>query len=95
MNLKQIISGEDVMIVDVREPFEYAGGHIEGAVNIPLGTIPRELASLKQSDKTLVLYCRSGNRSGQATAYLKAQGMTAVYNGGSIDEMHQILPSRV
>jgi rhodanese-related sulfurtransferase len=76
---------DDVVILDVREDWEYAEGHIPGAVLLPLGSIPDRLSEIPQ-DKTVVAVCRSGNRSGQATQFLRQQGFENVHNmeGGMI-----------
>ena len=76
---------DDVVILDVREDWEYAEGHIPGAVLLPLGSIPDRLSEIPQ-DKTVVAVCRSGNRSGQATQFLRQQGFDNVHNmeGGMI-----------
>ena len=76
---------DDVVILDVREHWEYAEGHIPGAVLLPLGSIPDRLSDIPQ-DKTVVAVCRSGNRSGQATQFLRQQGFDNVHNmeGGMI-----------
>lgn len=87
MDLKKILAEKSVTIVDVREPFEYAMGHVEGAINIPLSTIFQHVDEFRRMSKPVVVYCRSGNRSAQAEAFLRAQGIEEVYNGGSLDEM--------
>jgi rhodanese-related sulfurtransferase len=77
----------DVTLVDVREPDEYAGplGHIDGASLVPLATVP-SAAGVWRRDRTYVLVCRSGARSGRAAAALAAGGFKDVYNltGGMI-----------
>jgi len=70
---------EALMVIDVREPWEFDQGHIEGARLIPLGTLPNGASSVPK-DTPIVLVCRSGNRSGQAYQILKAQGYTNVLN---------------
>ena len=70
---------DDVVLIDVREDSEYAEGHIPGAVLIPLGQIPDRLDEIPQ-DKTVIAVCRSGNRSGQATNFLRQQGFDNVHN---------------
>jgi rhodanese-related sulfurtransferase len=71
------------LIIDVREPFEYASGHVEGAINIP----PRDLMNgAKQlsdvpKDTELILYCRSGSRSRTAAMILAQQGYSSIVNG--------------
>lgn len=69
-------------LVDVRTPMEFANGHPEGSVNIPLNTIQSNLVRFKNK-KNIILFCRSGNRSGQAAGILRSKGITDVYNGGS------------
>ena len=94
MDLQTILKDSKTTIVDVREPQEYQSGHIEGAVNIPLGTIPMRIEEFKQMSKPLVVYCRSGMRSAQAQGFLKAHGVEQIYNGGSIFDVHQLLIHR-
>ncbi len=80
-----IRSRDDVVIIDVREDWEYAEGHVPGATLIPLGDLPARLAEIP-TDKTVIAVCRSGNRSNQATAFLRGQGFENVHNmtGGMI-----------
>jgi len=59
--------------VDVREPYEYAMGHVPGAVNLPLSRFVAGVAELPR-DRAMVLICASGNRSSQAAEYLVGQG---------------------
>jgi rhodanese-related sulfurtransferase len=70
---------EDVVMLDVRTPEEYAEGHIPGVVLIPLAELPNRLAEVPK-DKTLVVTCRSGNRSAQAAQLLRQQGYGDVHN---------------
>jgi len=78
---KRLDAGEELNIVDVREPHEKAEFNI-GGVLIPLGQIQSmqidEIEDLK--DKELILYCRSGNRSGQACMFLEAMGFKNTKN---------------
>ncbi len=83
MDLRDLINAEGATVVDVREPYEYAMGHVEGSVNIPLGEVPGRLEEFRAMSKPLVLVCASGNRSGQATYFLQMNGLEEVYNGGS------------
>jgi len=81
-------AGEKLNIIDVREPHEYAEFNI-GAPLIPLGKIQAmqidEIEDLK--DEELIMYCRSGNRSGQACLFLDAMGFKNTKNlvGGMLD----------
>ena len=71
-------------LVDVRTPQEFAAGHIEGAVNIPVQDLEQRMVELEPRERPLVLYCRSGNRSGRAAQMLKSAGYTAVHDLGAI-----------
>lgn len=71
----QLRGRDDVLLLDVREDWEYAAGHIPGTVLIPLGQLSNRLSELP-TDKTIVAICRSGNRSTQATQLLKQSGFT-------------------
>jgi molybdopterin/thiamine biosynthesis adenylyltransferase/rhodanese-related sulfurtransferase len=74
---------EHVQLVDVREPDEFAAGHLAGAVSIPLGQVERRVTELAR-DATIVFVCRSGVRSAQAAALAARQGVlrTAHLEGG-------------
>lgn len=71
----------NVVMVDVRRPDEYTGelGHVAGAELIVLDTLPQMLGELPR-DKTVVFICRSGGRSGKATAFAQDNGFTEVFN---------------
>ena len=77
--VEEIRNRDDVVLIDVREDWEYAEGHIPGATLIPLGQVPNRLDEIPK-DKTVVAVCRSGNRSGQATNFLRQQGFENVHN---------------
>lgn len=77
------------LIIDVREPFEYMFGHVDGAINIPPAQI---MAGAKQltdvpKDTELILYCMSGSRSAAAINILKGQGFTNLVNGINKDHV--------
>lgn len=86
-----------VMIIDVREPFEFETGHVQGAVNLPPSKImeglPEELADVPK-DTQLVVYCRSGARSNATIPYLQSYGFTKIVNGINKDHVEQRLRSR-
>jgi phage shock protein E len=69
-------------LLDVRSPEEYAGGHLPGAINIPVQELDRRVAEVGPIDGELVVYCRSGHRSGRATELLRQHGFTKVHNLG-------------
>lgn len=76
---------EGATLVDVREPSEFANGHIEGALNIPLRSIPAAEGQLANKDAKLFIYCLSGARSGRACGALKKMGYSDVTNIGGIN----------
>jgi rhodanese-related sulfurtransferase len=76
-----LINREDALVVDVRDPGEYAAGHILGAKNVPLARLDERAADLgKRKDRPLILYCDTANRSGKAIGALKKHGFTRVAN---------------
>lgn len=82
MNAENIIKEKQGTIVDVRTVEEFRGGNAEGSSNIPLQELENRMDELKNLKQPLVLCCASGNRSGQATQFLKQQGIECC-NGGS------------
>ena len=66
-----------VTVLDVREPDEWAAGHIEGALHIPLREVPQRLVDVPTDGQVLVV-CKVGGRSAQATVYLQSHGVDAV-----------------
>jgi len=89
----QIKDRADVVVFDVREQVEYDEGHIPGVTLIPLGEVPNRLSEIPK-DKTVIMTCRSGNRSGQATDFLRQNGYTNVHNmeGGIVAWQQAGLP---
>lgn len=73
---QRLEAGESLNIIDVREVYEYQGGHIPGAVNIPLGLLPIRMNELSK-DKPYIVVCLAGGRSAQATALLDQNGFDA------------------
>lgn len=69
-------------LVDVRTPEEFASGHLPGAVNLPVEELARRYGELGSPQTRLVVYCRSGARSGRAERLLKEQGFQDVFNLG-------------
>jgi len=75
------------IILDVRTPEEFAERHIPGALNIPNETIgTEEIPALPDKQQLILVYCRSGNRSKQASEKLAAQGYTNIVEFGGINE---------
>ena len=77
----------DYIILDVRRPDEFADKHIPNAINVPNETIGEdEIPELPNKDQIILVYCRSGNRSKQASKKLAALGYTKVYEFGGIND---------
>ncbi len=87
-----VSSGTAHLLIDVRTPEEFNSGHIEGAVNIPVDALASRLNEVP-SGQPVVVYCRSGNRSAQASNILAQAGYSTVYDlGGIIDWTAQGYP---
>ena len=84
---KSMIDSQEVIILDVREQFEFDAGHIPGAVLLPVGAITKESAAavIPELESVVLVYCRSGNRSKTASDALVALGYTNVYEFGGIN----------
>lgn len=72
------------LIVDVRTEREFAGGHVEGAVNVPVGSIEGIAAVAPDKATPLFVHCASGGRSASAARKLKAMGYTNVVDMGGL-----------
>lgn len=81
-----IKDSEDVYLLDVREPWEYDEAHIPGVTLLPMGEVANRLDEIPR-DKEVIVTCRSGNRSGQVTDFLRQNGFDNVHNmtGGILD----------
>ena len=80
-NLATLVN-DGAFLVDVRSPGEFADGNVKGSVNIPLDQVQNQLAKFKDKE-SIVVFCRSGNRSSQAKSILEQNGFTNVTNGGT------------
>jgi rhodanese-related sulfurtransferase len=77
----QLMNRSDALVIDVREPAEYAQGHIIGAKSVPLGELERRAPDLsKNKAKPLIVHCERGNRAGAALQVLRRHGYGTVYN---------------
>ena len=74
---------DDAYLLDVREPEEWAAGHVDGAVHVPLGDLPLRLPEVP-TDREVVVVCKVGGRSAHAVAWLTAQGYDAVNLDGGM-----------
>lgn len=92
---ERVKNNEVLHIIDVREIFEHDMANIGGTL-IPLGDLPHQLEQIESlKDQEIIVYCRSGNRSGSACQFLKEQGFTNVRNmeGGMAMWVKDIDPS--
>ena len=79
------VDRHNLIIIDVRTPAEFRGGHVPGSINIPLNEIPERLEEIKSMHQPIVLCCASGNRSGQANTILLRHGISCENGGSWID----------
>ena len=91
----QLMNNEDVVVLDVREPSETAGGKISKAIQIPVGALKTRIGELeKHKDKTILVYCKTGARAGSACKELSRNGFDKVYSlkGGLLAWQEAHLP---
>jgi rhodanese-related sulfurtransferase len=86
-NLEEMINN-NAFLVDVRTPAEFGYGHPKGSINIPLDVLDSNLDKFKNK-QSIVVFCRSGNRSGQAKTFLESNGFENVVNGGQWENVAQ------
>jgi phage shock protein E len=83
---------KSILVIDVRTPEEYSAEHIGGAINIPVNVIEKEIENhTRDKSQKILLYCRTGNRSGQALEILKSLGYVNVENIGGYEEAQKRL----
>ncbi len=80
---QRLENGEKLNLIDVREMDEVQAGHIPGITHIPLGLLEFSYAELDKN-KSYIMVCRSGGRSGQATNYLQSQGFDVTNMAGGM-----------
>ena len=86
-----LIAGEPLVLLDVRELWEWDSGHLEGARHIPLNSLPVRLGEIDR-EAQIVIYCHLGQRSWYATAFLRQQGFAQVASlAGGIDAWDHLL----
>lgn len=81
------------VIVDVRTPDEFSTGTVKGAVNIPLDKVSSQLSKFNDN-QSIVVFCKSGNRSSQAKSILEQNGFKNVINGGTWQNVNQIIHNK-
>ena len=82
---------EGAIILDVRSKGEFEGGHIKGALNIPVDQLRNNFSKLKDKNKPIITYCASGMRSASAKSILISGGYTSVFNGGGWNSLQNKL----
>jgi rhodanese-related sulfurtransferase len=80
VNYQELVK-QGAVIVDVRSPGEFQGGHIKGSINVPLQSIQSSLGKIPKN-KTIITCCASGMRSASAKSILTSAGYADVHNGG-------------
>jgi phage shock protein E len=89
--LKEAIRDKNSAYIDVRTKSEYDSGHISGSLHVPLDELIARMDELRKISGPLILYCRSGNRSGMALHYLQEEGFTDLVNGGGFDDLRYLI----
>ena len=88
LNEKEIVIDEQTAVIDVRTEQEYKAGHLKNAINIPYKEIEDKIADhVHDKNEKIILYCRSGRRSGIAKQTLDAMGYTNVFNAGAYEKL--------
>ncbi len=82
VSVEELSSEEGYVLLDVREPDEWAAGHAPSAVHIPLGELPSRAGELSElaGDRPVHVICRTGGRSARAAAWLNAAGVVDAVN---------------
>ena len=82
---------EGALLVDVRTKAEYQSGHLPGAKLIPVGRVSAKISTFgADKNRPIVVYCKSGSRSGNAERILKSAGFTNVHNGGGYNSLMSV-----
>lgn len=89
IELKKVIT-EGAFLVDVRSQGEYLSGHVKGSSNIPLDQIKNQMSKFKEK-KNIIVFCRTGRRSGLAKLILEQNGFTNVINGRTWQNVNELL----
>jgi len=89
-NEKDYVFDENSIIIDVRTEKEYNGGHLSNSTNIPHGEIKEKIEEhVKGKEKEIVLYCRTGRRSGIVEKILNEMGYVNVINAGAYEKLRK------
>jgi rhodanese-related sulfurtransferase len=92
--LEDILKSGKYTLIDVREPMELEmDGEFDNATNIPLGEIEDRKEEILNLEGPIVLFCKSGNRSGRALEFLEANGLQNAFNGGGFAQLKNTIDS--
>ena len=90
MDFRETINDPATILVDVRTQSEFQYGNVTGSINIPLNEVPNRVEEFKAMQGTIIVFCVSGARSGQAVAFLGTVGVENIYNGGAWTEINHL-----
>ena len=90
MNIRELLEDPNANLIDVRTEFEFNMGNVPGSLCIPLDQVPYSIERFREMSGPILLFCASGNRSGQAMSFLRSQGIENVYNIGSWINIRQL-----
>lgn len=89
-NEKEVVIDEKTAVIDVRTEQEYKAGHLKNSINIPYGEIKDTIAEhVHDKNQKIIVYCRSGRRSGIAKKTLDEMGYTNVINAGAYEKLKE------
>ena len=95
MTFREALANKSFLVLDVRSPDEYAGGHYDGAVNIPNGDFENRISELgKDKQRPMAIYCRSGMRSGGCVTTAKNHGFVNVFHFDNTADLTNLVKSR-
>jgi phage shock protein E len=87
---------ENALIIDIRTPGEFASGHVDGALNLPMDKFGKNYAKLvPDRGRQVIVYCQSGVRSVHASQFLKLQRYVNVINGGTAEAVASTLHRKI
>ena len=89
--IRTLLADGEATLVDVRTPREFSSGRVDGAKNIPVQQLEERLDELEDKDQAVLVYCRSGNRSGRAARMLEKAGFENVYDLGSLASAEKVV----
>ena len=90
MNMNELVKDPATILVDVRTTMEFQSGNVAGSINIPLDEIPSRVEEFIAMQSTIIVYCVSGMRSGQAVSFLHNRGIENIHNGGAWTEINYL-----